>query len=142
MDNTKIIKKTSYCLEILYDKFSPFIISAILVVYHILCFLFPYNLTWIEYVCLPSAFTILHMYNLRSAFMFCKVHRCFVNYIACNVLACMATHYWINPYRNIPWIIFIIVGTIIATVIGVIYYKKEHSSSINIKKERGIQNII
>ena len=42
---TTIIKKTSYCLEILYDKFSPFIISAILVVYHILCFLFPYNLT-------------------------------------------------------------------------------------------------
>ena len=142
MDDTKIVKKTSYCLEILYDKFSPFIISAILVVYHILCFLFPYNLTWIEYVCLPSTFTILHMYNLRSTFMLCKVHRCFVNYIACNVLACMATHYWINPYRNIPWIIFIIVGTIVAIVIGVIYYKKEHSCSINIKKEREIQNII
>ncbi len=36
MEDAKIVRKTSYCLEILYDKWIPFIISAILIVYLIL----------------------------------------------------------------------------------------------------------
>ena len=58
-------KKLYYNLEILYNKYSPFIISALLFIYHTLSFLFPWDLTWIEYVCLPSVFTSLHMYNSR-----------------------------------------------------------------------------
>ena len=121
------LRRLCYSLEILYDKWSPFVISSILFIYHILTFLFLYDFTFIQYICLPSIFTILHMYNLRSTFMLCKTHRCFVNYIACNVLACTVTHYWIDPYKNIPWLIFIIVGTIVAIIIGIIYYREEHS---------------
>ena len=126
MEDAKIVRKTSYCLEILYDKWSPFIISAILVVYHTLSFLFPWDLTWIEYICLPSAFTIAHMYNIRSTFMLCKVHRCFVNYVLGNTIACAANHYWINPYMNIYWFTFVMVGTIFTLLLGLIYYTQEH----------------
>ena len=133
MNSAKIVKKTSYCLEILYDKWSPFIISAILVVYHILCFLFPLDLTWIEYICLPSAFTILHMYNLRSTFMFCKVHRCFVNYVLGNTIACIFKHYWIDEYMNVYWFTFVMAGTIFTMLLGLIYYTQEHKNNKNKK---------
>ena len=58
-------KKLYYNLEILYNKYSPFIVSTLLIIYHILSFLFPCDLTWIEYICLPSVFKALHMYNSR-----------------------------------------------------------------------------
>ena len=120
------VNKTSHYLEIYYNKWSPFIISAILVIYHTLSFLFPWDLTWIEYICLPSAFTIAHMYNIRSTFMLCKVHRCFVNYVLGNTIACAANHYWINPYMNIYWFTFVMVGTIFTLLLGLIYYTQEH----------------
>ena len=129
MKGAKIVKKTSYCLEILYDKWSPFIISTILVVYHTLSFLFPWDLTWIEYICLPSIFTTIHMYTSRDVFMFCKVHRCFVNYVLGNTIACAANHYWVNAYMNVYWFAFIMAGTILAMLLGLIYYTQEHGKS-------------
>ena len=120
------VNKTSHYLEILYDKWSPFIISTILVIYHTLSFLFPWDLTWIEYICLPSLFTTIHMYNSRDVFMFCKVHRCFVNYVLGNTIACAANHYWVNPYMNVYWFAFVMAGTILAMLLGLIYYTKEH----------------
>ena len=122
MEDAKIVRKTSYCLEILYAKWSPFIVSAILVIYHTLSFLFPWDLTWIEYICLPSLFATIHMYNSRDVFMFCKVHRCFVNYVLGNTIACAANHYWVNPYMNVYWFSFIMAGTILAMLLGLIYY--------------------
>lgn len=122
----EIVNKTSHYLEILYDKWSPFVVSVILIIYHILSFLFPWDLTWIEYICLPSAFTIAHMYNIRSTFMLCKVHRCFVNYVLGNTIACAANHYWINPYMNVYWFTFVMVGTIFTLLLGLIYYTQEH----------------
>lgn len=126
------VNKTSHYLEILYDKWSPFIISVILVVYHTLSFLFPWDLTWIEYICLPSLFTTIHMYNSRDVFMFCKVHRCFVNYVLGNTIACAANHYWVNPYMNVYWFAFVMAGTILAMLLGLIYYTKEHGKSKHI----------
>lgn len=123
------VNKTSHYLEIYYNKWSPFIISAILVIYHTLSFLFPWDLTWIEYICLPSAFTIAHMYNIRSTFMLCKVHRCFVNYVLGNTIACAANHYWINPYMNVYWFTFVMIGTIFTLLLGLIYYTQEHGKS-------------
>lgn len=123
------VNKTSHYLEIYYNKWSPFIISAILVIYHTLSFLFPWDLTWIEYICLPSLFTTIHMYNSRDVFMFCKVHRCFVNYVLGNTIACAANHYWVNPYMNVYWFAFIMAGTILAMLLGLIYYTKEHGKS-------------
>lgn len=67
IEDAKIVRKTSYYLDIFYDKRSPFIISAILIVYHILCFL-------------------------------------------------------LNPYMNIYWFAFVIVGTIFTLLLGLIYY--------------------
>ena len=118
--------KVSHHLEIYYNKWSPFVISAILVIYHTLSFLFPWDLTWIEYICLPSLFTTLHMYNSRDVFMFCKVHRCFVNYVLGNTIACAANHYWVNPYMNVYWFAFVMAGTILAMLLGLIYYTQEH----------------
>ena len=123
------VNKTSHYLEIYYNKWSPFVVSAILVVYHTLSFLFPWDLTWIEYICLPSLFTTIHMYNSRDVFMFCKVHRCFVNYVLGNTIACAANHYWINPYMNVYWFAFVMAGTILAMLLGLIYYTKEHGKS-------------
>lgn len=123
------VNKTSHYLEILYDKWSPFVVSVILIIYHILSFLFPWDLTWIEYICLPSLFTTIHMYNSRDVFMFCKVHRCFVNYVLGNTIACAANHYWINPYMNVYWFAFVMAGTILAMLLGLIYYTKEHGKS-------------
>ena len=125
-------KKLYYNLEILYNKYSPFIISALLVIYHILCFLFPWDLTLIEYICLPSVFTSLHMYNSRQTFMLCKVHRCFVNFVIGNTIACAANHYWIDPYMNIYWFTFIIVSSAFVLLLGLCYYTHEHAK-INIK---------
>ena len=123
------VNKTSHYLEILYDKWSPFVVSVILIIYHILSFLFPWDLTWIEYICLPSLFTTIHMYNSRDVFMFCKVHRCFVNYVLGNTIACAANHYWVNPYMNVYWFAFVMAGTILAMLLGLIYYTKEHGKS-------------
>lgn len=120
------VNKTSHYLEILYDKWSPFVVSVILIIYHILSFLFPWDLTWIEYICLPSLFTTIHMYNSRDVFMFCKVHRCFVNYVLGNTIACAANHYWVNPYMNVYWFAFVMAGTILAMLLGLIYYTQEH----------------
>lgn len=120
IEDAKIVRKTSYCLEILYDKWSPFIVSAILIVYHILCFLFPWDLTWIEYVCLPSIFTSLHMYNSRQTFMLCKVHRCFVNYVVANIIACTIEYYWID--MNAYWYATCMLSIVVTLVIGLIYY--------------------
>ena len=120
------VNKTSHYLEIYYNKWSPFVVSAILIIYHILSFLFPWDLTWIEYICLPSLFTTIHMYNSRDVFMFCKVHRCFVNYVLGNTIACAANHYWINPYMNVYWFAFVMAGTILAMLLGLIYYTQEH----------------
>ena len=125
-------KKLYYNLEILYNKYSPFIISALLVIYHILCFLFPWDLTLIEYICLPSVFTSLHMYNSRQTFMLCKVHRCFVNYVIGNTIACAANQYWVDPYMNIYWFAFVMAGSMLAMLLGLIYYTQEHAK-INIK---------
>lgn len=130
MYNAKI-QKASYYFEMLYDKWSPFIISTILVVYHTLSFLFPWDLTWIEYICLPSAFTTLHMYNSRTVFMFCKVHRCFVNYVFINTIACAANHYWVNPYMNVYWFALMMIITIVTMLLGLVYYTQQHNRKIN-----------
>lgn len=130
MNNSKV-QKASYYFEMLYDKWSPFIISTILVIYHTLCFLFPWDVTWIEYICLPSAFTIIHMYNSRTVFMLCKVHRCFVNYVVGNTIACVLKHYWIDAYMNVYWFAFVMAGTILAMLLSLIYYTQAHSETIN-----------
>lgn len=131
MNEQKLLKKTSYCIEILYNKWSPFIISGILILYHTLCFLFPWDLEWIQYLCLPSIFTTLHMYNSRQAFMFCKVHRCFVNFVVGNIIACIIKHYWVTAYMNVYWFAFVMLGSTLAMLLGLYYYTQEH-----IKKER------
>ena len=71
------------------------------------------------------------MYNSRDVFMFCKVHRCFVNYVLGNTIACAANHYWINPYMNVYWFAFVMAGTILAMLLGLIYYTKEHGQKKN-----------
>lgn len=122
----KYRRKFNYVFEIFYNKWSPFIISLLLIIYHTLHFLFPWDLTWVQYLCLPSLFTSLHMYNSRQTFMLCKVHRCFVNYVVGNILASIAEHYWINPYLNLYWFVFVMFGTMLALLLGIFYYTKEH----------------
>lgn len=119
-------KKIHYNLEILYNKYSPFIISIIIVIYHILRFLTQWDLEWIEYIFFPSFLTSLHMYNSRQTFMFCKVHRCFVNYVVANVVACLISHYWIITYMNPYWFATVFIGTVTAMLLGLFYQQEEH----------------
>lgn len=120
-----MIRKLCYDIEILYNKWSPLIISILLIIYHVLHFSLPYDFTWIQYICLPSILTTFHMYNSRQAFKFCKLHRCLVNYVLGNLIVCLIEHYWIVPYMNIYWFIFIIVGTLIAFSLAIYYYYVE-----------------
>lgn len=132
-----MIRKLCYDVEILYNKWSPFIISIFLVIYHILHFLLPYDLTWMQYLCLPSMFTALHMYNSRQTFQLCRLHRCFVNYVLGNLIACLIEHYWIVPYMNVYWFGFIIIGTLIAFSTAIYYYYVEiHSKHPQTKSRR------
>lgn len=96
-----------------------------IIIYHILRFITLWDLEWMEYMFFPSLLTSLHMYNSRQTFMFCKVHRCFVNYVVANVVACLISHYWINPYMNPYWFIAVFVGTIIAMLLGLYYSQNE-----------------
>ncbi len=124
-------KPLCYQIELLYNKYSPFGVSVILFFYHVLRFLFPIDLVWIQYLCMPSVCTITHMYNTRKAFKLCKTHRCFVNYTLGNLVACIAEHYWITPYMNTAWFIFVLSGTTLALILGIYYYSIEHEKSNN-----------
>lgn len=118
-------RKLSYKLEILYNKYSPFFISIMIIIYHILKFATQWDLEWMEYMFFPSMLTSLHMYNSREAFLLCKVHRCFVNYVVANVVACLISHYWIVPYMNPYWFITVFVGTVVAMLLGLFYSQDE-----------------
>ena len=72
------------------------------------------------------------MYNSRQTFMFCKVHRCFVNYVIGNTIVCAANQYWVDPYMNVYWFAFVMAGSMLAMLLGLIYYTQEHAK-INIK---------
>lgn len=129
-------KRLCYKIEILYNKYIPFIISFLLFIYHILRYYLPYDLMWVQYLCMPSLLTISHMFNVRFAFGLCKVHRCFVNYTIGNLVVCIIEHYWINPYMNLTLFIFIILGTLLALSLGIYYYVTEHEklNSRSLKK--------
>ena len=42
-----MIRRFSYDMELLYNKWSPFVISSVLIIHHILQYLLPVDLTWI-----------------------------------------------------------------------------------------------
>lgn len=65
------------------------------------------------------------MYNSRQAFMLCRVHRCFVNYVVANVIACLIKHYWIIAYMNPYWITAVFVGSVVAMLLGLFYSQEE-----------------
>lgn len=119
-------KRLCYKIEFLYNKYIPFVVSALLIIHHILRFLFPYDFVWLQYFCLPSILTIGRMYNTHEAFQFCRVHKCAVNFTVFNMLVCMANHYFINPYQNMWWFVFIILNITTAIYLGYWYYKVEH----------------
>lgn len=125
-------KPLCYQIELLYNKFSPFVVSVVLFIYHILRFFFQVDLMWVQYLCMPSICTVFHMYNTRQAFKLCKTHKCFVNYSLGNLLLCSVEHYWVNPYRNVEWFAFIIIGSLIAFIIGLYYFNLEHEKLSNI----------
>ena len=123
-------RKLHYKLEIMYNKYSPFIISALLIVYHIMQFVFPADLTWLEYICLPSVLTSLHMYNSREVFMLCKVHRCFVTYVVGNILIAICEHYWALATNPI-WFAFVMAFTAIMMLLGLYYYNEANNIDIS-----------
>ncbi len=120
-------KRLCYKIELLYNKYSPFVISVILFIYHILRILFPIDLMWIQYLCMPSLFTAFHMYNTRETFGFCKTHRCAVDYVLINLVVCIIEHYWVVPFMNLGWALFVILGTLLAVYLCIHYYKIEHA---------------
>lgn len=119
-------RKLCYRIEILYNKYIPVVISIILFIYHLIEFNVDCNLVWIEYLCMPSLFTVGHMFNSRIAFKLCKVHKCFVLYVASNLILCIAEQYWVTPYMNTNWFVTIFIGTVFALILMFHYYIKEH----------------
>ena len=117
-----MIRRFSYDMELLYNKWSPLVISSVLIIHHILQYLLPVDLTWIQYVFLPSLITSYHMYNSRDVFGLCRIHRCLTNYSICNIFAYITEYYWIVPYMNTPWLLFIMAGTLVALGFSVYYY--------------------
>ena len=121
-------KRDCYKIELLYNKYIPFVISVILFIYHVLRILFQIDLEWIQYLCMPSLFTTFHMYNTRETFGFCKTHRCAVNYVVGNLFACIVEHYWVVPFMNVWWAAFVILGTLLAICLCIHYYRTEHEA--------------
>ena len=62
------------------------------------------------------------MYNSRDVFGLCRIHRCLTNYSTCNIFVYITEHYWIVPYINTPWLLFIMVGTLVTLGFAVYYY--------------------
>lgn len=118
-------RKFNYQFEILYNKYSPFLISIIIFLYHTIEFLTTLDVEWMEYLFFPSLLTSLHMYNSRQTFMLCKVHRCFVNYVVGNVLACMISHYLINPYMNVWWYAIVMFASVFVMLLAIYYSQSE-----------------
>lgn len=118
--------RTHYRLEIIYNKYSPLVIGAIMFVYHVLSVLLPYNLIIFQYIATPSLLTTLHMYNSRKVFKLCKAHSCCVFYVLCSWFACVAEQFYLVPYLNFSWLAFILLGTLLFVLIAGSYYIKEH----------------
>lgn len=118
-------RKFNYQFEILYNKYSPFLISIIIFLYHTIEFLTTLDVEWMEYLFFPSLLTSLHMYNSRQTFMLCKVHRCFVNYVVGNVIACMISHYLINPYMNVWWYAIVMFASVFVMLLAIYYSQTE-----------------
>lgn len=118
-------RKFNYQFEILYNKYSPFLISIVIFLYHTIRFLTTLDVEWMEYFFFPSLLTSLHMYNSRQTFMLCKVHRCFVNYVVGNVIACMISHYLINPYMNVWWYATVMFSSIFVMLLAIYYSQSE-----------------
>ncbi len=115
-----------YKIEIWYNKYIPFVISFILIIYHIIRFHLPVDLFWVQYFCMPSVLTSCHMINTRKAFGLCKTHKCCVLYVMFNVLILVAEHYWIVPYLNIAWFLFILIISLLMFILTYYLYKQEH----------------
>lgn len=115
-----------YKIEVWYVKYIPFVISFFLIIYHTLRFFFPIDLFWLQYFCMPSMLTSFHMINTRKAFGLCKVHKCCVLYVIFNMFILIAEHYWVLPYANTAWYLFILAISIIVFIFGTYFYKLEH----------------
>lgn len=115
-----------YKIEVWYNKYIPFVISFFLIIYHTLRFFFPIDLFWLQYFCMPSMLTSLHMVNTRKAFGLCKTHKCCVIYVIFNMFILIAEHYWILPYLNLVWFILILIISLLAFIFIIYFYKQEH----------------
>lgn len=76
--------KLCYKIELLYNKYSPFIIALCIFISNI-CDYFELHWNSEGYVFVPSLLTSGHMYISRKNFKLCRFHRCFVNYVVFNV---------------------------------------------------------
>ena len=56
----------------------------------------------------------------REVYIFCKVHRCFVNYVVANIIACTIEYYWID--MNAYWYAAYMLGTVVTLALGLMYY--------------------
>lgn len=131
-----MIRRWCYDFEILYNKWSPFIIAPLILIYHISQFITPFDVTWLQYLCLPSLMTIIHMYNSRITFKLCKVHKCLVNYVAINSILCIIEHYFITKELKLIWFILMLFIALCTMIITLYYYEKSNSKTSKIESSR------
>lgn len=115
--------KLSYKLEIIYNKYSPFIIALCIAISNILDY-FGLHLASEGYLFVPSLLTSGHMYISRNNFKLCRFHRCFVNYVVFNVLIYIfRLHFYI--FGGEFNLVFDIVTMLAFGISAVYYYIKD-----------------
>lgn len=110
--------KFSNHFELVFVKYSPFVVSLLIVFYHTVRT--QLDMEWFL-VFMLTFHANCYTYE-REVYMFCKVHRCFVNYVVANIIACTIEYYWIDPYMNAYWYAACMLGTIVTLALGLIYY--------------------
>ena len=116
--------KLYYKMEILYNKFSPFVIAYLILIDNMVTNIGFYCCRAEGYLFVPSLFTLVHMYISRKNLLLCRFHRVAVNYCGINTIG-FAIKEFTNTKGDLIWLVIDSVIALIAIIIGIYYYRKD-----------------
>lgn len=116
--------KVYYKIEILYNKFSPFVIANLILIDNMVANLGIYYCKAEGYLFVPSLFTIFHMYISRKNLLLCRFHRAIVNYCGINTI-CFSIKEITHTKGDFVWLIIDSAITLITIIAAIYYYRKD-----------------
>lgn len=119
----KVMNKVCYKIEILYDKFSPFVIGSLILADNIATYL-GFSIKAEGYLFMPSLLTSFHMHISRSNFLLCRFHRVVVNYCILNSIY-FAIKEMTDTEGDVVWLAIDSLTTLIVIGIAIYYYRKD-----------------